>query len=130
MEKTHLENVQKITDLMYTNGQICEKISREKIGKVCLKTMIVILRGKEEYYNSLEEFDQKSGITRKELKAMSRGTYIIKDDKEFVMLFEFKINPEEIAKGLNETREDIKQVVRNHKNKLKLAREEERILSK
>ena len=92
--------------------------------------MIVILRGKEEYYNSLEEFDQKSGITRKELKAMSRGTYIIKDDKEFVMLFEFKITPEEIAKGLNESREDVKQVVRNHKNKLKLAREEERILSK
>lgn len=92
--------------------------------------MIVILRGKEEYYNSLEEFDDKSGITRKELKAMSRGAYIIKDDKEFVMLFEFKITSEEIAKGLNETREDVKQVVRNHRNKLKLAREEERILSK
>lgn len=91
--------------------------------------MIIILRAKEEYYNSLEEFDEKSGITRKELKAMSRGTYIIKGDKEILMLWEFKISPDEIANGLNETREDIKQVIRNLNNKLKIAREEERILA-
>lgn len=92
--------------------------------------MIIILRGKEEAYNNLDEFDRKSGITRKELKAMSKGTYIIKNENEYVMLLEFKITPDEIAKGLKETREDVKQVIRNHRNKLKIAREEERILSK
>jgi len=91
--------------------------------------MIIIFRGKEEYYNDLEEFDQKSGITRKELKNMSRGTYIIKGDKEICMLWEFKINPDEIAKGMKETREDIKQVERNHRNKCRMLREEERMLS-
>lgn len=91
--------------------------------------MIVILRGKEEYYNSLAEFEEKSGINRKDLKLMSQGQYIMKEDREILMLLEFTPTVDDIALMTEESKNYVKIVFRNHRRKLHLAITEERILS-
>lgn len=91
--------------------------------------MIIILRGKEEYYNSLKEFEEKSGLTRKELKSMSRGAYIIKDNREYVMLLDFNITCRDVSYAGKEGENFVFMVVRNHKRKIKSALQEERTLS-